>query len=129
MNTQKRRESILKILKESGTSITASSFSEKFGVTRQIIVNDIAILRANGHNIIATKNGYSLPHRSKNRIIESIACKHKDSEATDEFYAIVDNGGAVIDVIVEHPLYGQISAYLNIRSRFDADEFSKRATA
>ena len=59
--------------------------------------------------------------------MESIACRHRINRIRDEFYAVVDNGGSVLSVVVEHPLYGQISADLNIRSRYDADEFIAKA--
>lgn len=123
MTNFERRKEILKRLEESGEYITAAKFSEIFGVTRQIIVSDIAILRANGYSISATKNGYFLEKDFPDGIIESIVCRHSSQRVTEEFYTIVDNGGEVINVIVEHPIYGQISADLNICSRYDADEF------
>ena len=120
MNQTERRRKILDILRDADTSISASRLADEFGVTRQIIVSDIAILRANGHKIIATRRGY---------VAESIVCRHSARDTLQEFYIIIDNGGGIDNVIVEHPIYGQISADLNIRSRYDADEFVRTAKA
>ena len=93
-------------------------------MTRQIIVSDIALLRANGQPIAAERRGYFL--KKEGGVFKTVICRHDADGLTDEFYAVVDNGGKVLNVIVEHPLYGQISAELNIASRFDADEFAKK---
>lgn len=126
MTNSERREQIMQKLIESDKSITATDFANMYGVTRQIIVSDIAILRALGNKIISAKSGYSAQKTDDGRIIESIVCRHSADEVTDELYAVVDNGGYVIDVIVEHPVYGQLSGELNLRSRSDVDEFIRR---
>ena len=97
------------------------------GVTRQIIVADIALLRAAGNNIRAEHRGYVLD-RTIGEIRKKIVCKHPKENVVDEFYAIVDNGGKVIDVQVEHSIYGVISADMSISSRFDADEFVRNVS-
>lgn len=127
MNSNERREKILKLLSQSDLPVSASAFAEQFGVTRQIIVSDIAILRAMGNRIISEKRGYYTEKPDSNMFIETISCRHTEEQTSDEFYAVVDNGGKVLDVIIEHPIYGQISANLNIASRFDADEFVQTA--
>ncbi len=124
MNSNERRERIYALLQEGNGSITASELAEKFGVTRQIIVSDIAILRANGKKITAARNGYMLEHAGGQ--IESVICRHSINRVSDEFNAIVDNGGTVVDVMVEHPIYGQISADLHIASRYDAEQFMQK---
>ena len=126
MNYTERRSCILEYLKKSETSIPASRLAEMFGVTRQIIVSDIALLRAKGNNIISTQRGYMIQREEMSGVLETISCRHKKEQISDEFYAIVDNGGSVLNVIIEHPVYGQISAELNISSRYDADEFVKK---
>lgn len=123
MTNLERREKIIELLTENENYITATALAQSFGVTRQIIVSDIAILRAQGNKISAAKNGYKIESGNDGRIIESIVCRHSAEEVLDELYAVVDNGGYVIDVIVEHPVYGQLSGELNIHSRFDVDEF------
>lgn len=129
MNQTERRSRILDILRDADISISASKLAAEFGVTRQIIVSDIAILRANGHKIIATQRGYVIEKSEDDSIVESIVCRHSVEDTLQEFYIIIDNGGCIDNVIVEHPIYGQISADLNIRSRYDADEFVRIAKA
>lgn len=126
MNQQQRREAILEMLMMEEGYISASQLAARFGVTRQIIVSDIALLRANGHSIQATRRGYRMEHRPIDGLIKSIVCRHRSDQVLDEFYAVVDNGGSIIGLEIEHPIYGQISADLNIDSRFDAQEFVQR---
>lgn len=125
MDGKERRKQILQLLEGSNEIINATVLSEKFGVTRQIIVSDIALLRANGNKILSEKRGYFLEKDSIYGIKEVVICKHDKDNVLDELYAVVDNGGKIVDVIVEHPIYGQISADLNISSRYDAEEFVK----
>ena len=127
MNSSERREKILQMLTESESYITAAKLAQKFGVTRQIIVSDIALLRANGNKILAAKQGYVLERNKSTQLTETIICKHNAEQIIDEFYAVVDNGGCVLNVIVEHPIYGQLSADLNIASRYDAEQFVRQA--
>lgn len=125
MNACERRERILKELKESNKPIKGHELSKKYNVSRQIIVQDIALLRARGEEILATPQGYIIPnsHR-KNKLIEKIVCKHWGyDEMEDELRTIVDLGGRIIDVIVDHPLYGEIKSPLQICSRLDLQEF------
>ncbi|MBQ8393634.1 MAG: transcription repressor NadR [Clostridia bacterium] len=127
MNGEERRKAILFKLKNSISPISASTLATDFSVTRQIIVADIALLRASGIPISAKNRGYILDGKNEG-LRKRIAVKHGKEEVSNEFYAIVDNGGKIIDVIVEHPVYGRISAELNISSRYDADEFVKKIT-
>lgn len=120
-----RREEILRSLKDSNEYISASRFAERFGVTRQVIVSDIALLRANGHCIAASRYGYRMESADADSL-ESIVCRHRSDQVLEEFYAVVDNGGSVVSVVVEHPVYGEISAQLGIHSRYDAQEFVSR---
>ena len=124
MDASTRRKSILKIIKESIKPISAGKLAEHFSISRQVIVGDIALLRASGHNIIATPRGYLIsPSESNKCYIKKIVCKHNYEEMKDELYAIVDCGCSVKDVIVEHPIYGQLTGELAIQSRYDADKF------
>lgn len=125
MNGNERREAIWHLLQQSDTVINASALATNFGVTRQIIVSDIALLRANGRPIAAERRGYYI--EKTNGIFETILCNHTPSQTLEEFYAILDYGGKVVNVIVEHPIYGQISADLNIASRYDANEFVEKS--
>lgn len=122
MNGEDRRKKIASLLQKSEAPISASRLAEQFSVTRQIIVADIALLRAAGHPIIAERKGYMLK-AGGGGLTKRIVVKHGKDDVSNEFYAIVDNGGRVLDVIVEHSVYGRISVELNISSRYDADSF------
>ena len=126
MNAQLRRSEILRMLSENEACINAAQLAQHFGVTRQIIVSDVALLRANGHRIQATRKGYSLEKSLPVEELRSVVCRHRGDQVLDEFYMIVDNGGSIASVVVEHPIYGQLSADLNICSRYDAQEFVQR---
>lgn len=125
MEAWERREKILNLLKSSDKPIKGTELSNRYQVTRQVIVQDIALLRARGEDILATPQGYIVPRESKgNSIIKKIVCKHNEyDEIEDELKTIVDLGGKIIDVIVEHPLYGEIVSKLDISSRLHVDEF------
>ena len=123
MKNEQRRIEILEKLQSADKPISATSLASLFSVTRQIIVADIALLRASGHRIRAEHKGYVLEKENSNEIIKRIAVKHGKDEVASELYAIVDNGGRVIDVIVEHSLYGTILGELNLSSRYDVDCF------
>ena len=124
MSGEQRRITIISQLKDANAPISATRLAEEFSVTRQIIVADIALLRASGHRIRAEHRGYVLDKdENLNGIKKRIAVKHDKNLVQNEFYAIVDNGGKVLDVIVEHSIYGTISATLNIFTRYDADVF------
>ena len=125
MDANERREEILKTLRDSHEPVKGTDLSEKLGVSRQVIVQDIAILRAKGENILATPQGYLIPKTyGKSKLIKTIACIHKNNEdLEDELKIIVDLGGKIVDVIVEHPLYGEIKSQLQIDSRHDLKLF------
>jgi hypothetical protein len=125
VDTAKRREEILKLLQNAQKSVKGTELAEQFGVSRQVIVQDIAILRANGINILATPQGYLLPVREESKALRrTIVCNHKGYDSMEEeLRIIVDLGGKIIDVIVDHPLYGEIKSPINIESRYDLAQF------
>ena len=123
MNSEQRREKIISVLQMSDKPISAARFANDFSVTRQIIVADIALLRASGHQIRAEHKGYVLEKSESLTMQKRIVVKHGKNETKDELYAIVDNGGKVLDVIVQHSIYGKIVAELNLSSRYDIDRF------
>lgn len=127
MNSEERREKIEAILSSSNEPITAAVFAKKFSVSRQVVVGDIALMRAAGLKISATPRGYILdPVISNNQISFTIACCHDDVNMQKELYAVVDNGGTISDVKVEHPVYGEISGELRISTRYEADMFLEK---
>ncbi len=122
MTNNERRSSILAELTAATSALNATKLAEMHGVTRQIIVADIALLRAAGNNIRAEHRGYVLD-RNRGEDKRKIVCRHGKEGTTEELYAIVDNGGKVLDVQVEHSVYGMISGNLDIVSRYDVDQF------
>lgn len=130
MNAPQRREKIKLILEEAAQAVSASSLAEQLQVSRQIIVGDVALLRATGLNILSTPRGYIINQNlTDNDLVFKIACSHSAELTKEEIYAIVDNGGKLLDVIVEHPVYGQLIGQLNISSRYDTDDFLKAIEA
>ena len=126
MHADERRTKLLEILQDKNEYQNATRLAQELGVSRQIIVSDVAILRERGWDIISTPRGYLLDERSDWGYSGTVACRHDGEGVRREFYIVVDNGGAVIDISVEHPIYGQITARLDIRSRYDADLFIDR---
>ena len=130
MNTEKRREALMKRLREASQPLTGTKLARTLGVSRQIIVGDISILRAEGAQIFATPRGYIMPEDAKDHDIKAtIVCRHDAADMEKELQAVVDNGGAVLDVIVEHPVYGQLTGQLQISSRYDVEQFLARVQA
>lgn len=123
MDTMNRRDNILKQIQESDKPISASSLANIFHVSRQLIVGDVALLRASGKNIVATPRGYVWEEKEPDGIVRTIAVAHKEDDLAEEIYTVVDLGGTMVDVIVEHPLYGQLCGKLHIQSRYDANQF------
>ena len=126
MTNDERRQEILNVLNNKKEPISATTLAKQFGVTRQIVVGDIALLRASGIVIRAEHKGYVLTKANEGGFKQRIVCKHSREGLKDELYCIVDNGASVLDVIVEHPIYGQISGELNLSSRFDVDQFVRK---
>jgi transcriptional regulator of NAD metabolism len=127
MPAEERRKKIENTLRNNTEPVSATSLAKSFSVSRQVIVGDIALMRAAGIKISATPRGYvinSEADRSDNDY--TIACIHDDKNMADELYAVVDNGGTVVDVTVEHPVYGQIVGELRISSRYDVDLFMEK---
>lgn len=126
MDTQERRKQLLECLSGAKKPLTGSFLSKKFNVSRQIIVGDISVIRAGGITIYATPRGYVIPQDETLGVVAILACKHDDKLMRRELEIIVDNGGHVRDVIIEHPLYGEIRADLMLATRHDVDIFEQR---
>ncbi len=126
MNAEERRSGILKALQSSAAPQAASVLANRFGVSRQVVVGDIALLRAYGSNISATPRGYVL-ERDTGMIERTLACVHPGEDMQRELNIMVDNGCVVKDVIVEHPIYGQLTGSLELKSRYDVKSFVERS--
>lgn len=127
MDASSRRSAIAAILGETDVPVSASALAARFSVSRQIIVGDIALLRAAGADIAATPRGYVLP-KSSGGIVRTVACRHTLAETEQELLILVDNGCTVVDVIVEHPVYGQLTGQLQLATRRDVAQFIERMT-
>lgn len=125
MDGKERREALLQRLKAGGVPVTGTALAREFKVSRQIIVGDIAILRASGFDIFATPQGYILPNiQPKSVMIKAkLACQHDFQKLEEELAIIIDNGGKVLDVVVEHAVYGEIKGNLMLSSRRELAEF------
>ena len=127
MNAAQHREVILKRLSEADAPVSASVLAAQLGVSRQIVVGDVALLRAGGAAIEATPRGYQF-HPAPGGYTGILACVHRTTdEMRTELYTVVDQGGIVVDVAVENPLYGELRGNLNLASRYDVDHFIQRA--
>ena len=127
MNAAQRRERILTRLNSAGAPLSASTLAAELGVSRQIVVGDVALLRAGGAQIDATPRGYQL-HPAEKGYTGILACVHRtQEEMRRELYTVVDQGGIVVDVAVENPLYGELRGNLNLASRYDVDLFLRQA--
>lgn len=131
MDAALRREKILEIINHNKDApVSASLLAKNLNVSRQVIVGDIALLRAQGHNIIATARGYVLlEFRGQNQFLGTVACQHDLENTKSELYTVVDLGALVVNVIVEHELYGEITGQLNLKSREDVDIFINKVEA
>lgn len=120
-----RRSKIQDLLKHAQEPLTGTVLAEKLGVSRQVIVQDIAVLRAQGVQIIATSSGYTCKsNQMDSQLIKTIVSKHQGfDEMGDELRLIVEYGCRVIDVIVEHPVYGEIVGNLHIKTLSDVEKF------
>ena len=125
MTAKERREAISRLLAQTDAPVSATALAHELGVSRQIIVGDIALLRAGGTDIASTPRGYLLP-RTPVGVSATLVCRHAPADLERELTLIVDNGCTCVDVGVEHPVYGQLSGQLQISSRYDVAEFLRR---
>lgn len=121
MTGSDRRQEILKNIKESDRPVSGSKLAKDYDVSRQVIVQDIALLRASGYDIISTNRGYVLEGQTcAERVLK---VRHTDEQLETELCTIVDLGGQVKNVMVNHKVYGHIEAELGITSRRKVKEF------
>ena len=122
MDAAARRAAILSRLEQTDHPVSAAALAREFAVSRQIIVGDVALLRAGGADIAATPRGYVLP-RDSAALLRTVACVHDREGMARELEIMVDHGCQVVDVVVEHPIYGQLTGQLHLASRYDVGEF------
>ena len=127
MSGEERRGKIIQALKNSDKAVSATTLAKEFDVSRQVIVQDVALLRANGKNIFSTNRGYLIQEDEETTRRSATSCtmtrvfkvQHEDDEVEKELTTIVDLGGTVEDVFVYHKVYGVLRAEMNIKSRMD----------
>ena len=121
MKAQERRKAIVNLLLAEEKPVSGGSLSETFGVSRQIIVQDITVLKGSGYEIISTHNGYII---QKNPLKErTFKLFHTTEQTEDELNLIVESGGTIVDVFVWHKVYGKVCARLNIFSKLHVKQF------
>lgn len=124
MDAAERRQAIAETLSRSGGPVPAAALAAHLGVSRQVIVGDVALLRASGAEITATPRGYVAGGERGSR--HTLACVHSLDGMERELNIMVDNGCTVLDVVIEHAVYGQLTGELHLRSRRDVAEFMRR---
>lgn len=122
MNGAERRNRIIDIISNEGGPVSGSRLAKQLEVSRQIIVQDIALLRAENAEIISTTKGYMIMGE-KPKLSRVFTVVHTDAQIEEELNLIVDLGGKVKNVMVDHPIYGEIKADLVITSRQDVKDF------
>lgn len=121
MSGSERRKEIIEQIQKSQVPVSGKKLAEAYGVSRQVIVQDVALLRAAGYDVIATNRGYILNTPSK--VVRIFKVCHSDESLEEELCTVVDLGGCVENVMVNHRVYGQIEADLQISSRRKVAEF------
>ena len=132
MRAEERREGIRELLagaemllQRAKQPVSATALAAQFSVSRQIIVGDIALLRAAGADISATPRGYVIL-RETGGLVRQVAVQHDAAGMGEELNAMVDQGCTVLDVIVDHPIYGQLTGPLQLSNRYDVGQFLSR---
>ncbi len=118
-----RRNKIMSLLEGATEPLSGSMLSRTLGVSRQVIVTDIALLRASRSDIVSTTNGYLLAKSEVLAHRRIFKVNHTDEQIPEELTCITDLGGTVIDVYIDHKVYGTLSAPMNIKSRRDVQNF------
>lgn len=123
-NGTSRRKQILKLIGDATKPLSGKALGEATGVSRQVVVQDIALLRTEGYPIVATARGYVL--NEPKQAVRLFKLHHSNEQTKEELTSIVDLGGCILDVMVNHRIYGKMSAPLNIKNRRDVQLFMER---
>ena len=128
---EERRRTLLQLIEESTEPITGSELARHVSVSRQVVVQDLSLLKAKGHQIVATARGYVYLRQETTPAFytRKVVCRHSADEIEAEMNAIVDEGVTLKDVIIDHPVYGSITGQLMVKSRRDVKAFLERVRA
>ena len=120
MSGEERREAMLRLLAQADAPLSGERLGRELGVSRQVIVQDVALLRSRGAEVLSTPRGYRLAERRPERTLK---VRHTPERTREELTCLVDLGCRVEDVTVNHRVYGRITAPLGLASRRDVDRF------
>ncbi|AWE08162.1 transcription repressor NadR [Lysinibacillus sp. 2017] len=124
---EERRHELLALLKNAKQPLTGADLAKHTNVSRQVIVNDMNLLKARNEPIVATSQGYIFMHNmQQTRFERKIVCMHSSEQTKEELFMLVDCGVTVENVIVEHPVYGEITASIMVSNRIEVEHFVKR---
>ena len=123
MDGDERREEIIKMLSSASKPLSGGSLGKTLNVSRQVIVQDVALLRAQGFDIIATARGYVLYKKTDNIKQRVILVKHNFGQISDELNTIVDFGGLIRNVLIDHSVYGEMAGNMMLQTRHDVEHF------
>ena len=121
MTGAERRKKIISMMRQSSRPLSGGALGTATGVSRQVVVQDIALLRTEGHQIVATARGYLLDEPKQ--AVRLFKVFHTNEQTEEELTTIVDLGGTILDVMVNHRVYGKVTAPLNIKNRRDVQVF------
>lgn len=125
MEGAERRRELMKLLKTSGGPVSGSELAKKLGVSRQVIVQDVALIRVINKKLVATPKGYLL-YQVQESCSRIFGVTHKTEQIKDELLTIIEHGGKVRNVAIGHPLYGEIETELIIVTKEDAELFAEK---
>ena len=128
MTGEERRNRMLAMLKDQDSPLSGTALANVFHVSRQVIVQDIALMRAENHDILSTNRGYIYRREERQPAMPKrvFFVRHTDEQVLEEFITVIELGGKILDVVVEHEIYGQIRVDLLIESDRDAREFHEK---
>lgn len=126
MTGEERRKNIVSLLSESNKPLSGDAIAAKMGVSRQVIVQDMALIRTKGISIYSTNRGYVIEKNDSQSACRVFKVIHSDEETADEMNLIVDLGGHLIDVFVYHKVYGVMRGELNVKSRLDVVKYMEK---
>lgn len=131
MTGEERRNEIRKKLHQVNTPLSGTALASEFGVSRQVIVQDIALMRAENQDILSTNRGYLYRRKGDCEALPKrvFSLRHTTEQVLDEFMIVLELGGKVLDVVVEHEIYGQIRVDLMIETARDARQFYEKLMA
>ena len=116
-----RRIELMNRLKQENRPLSGAELAKEFGVSRQVIVQDMVVIRAATPGILSTTRGYVI--QQDNCCVREFKVRHESDQTAEEMNLIVDCGGRICNISISHRVYGRVSAEMDIRSRQDVNEF------